>query len=116
MRAEGEQAKACDQQELGVPVLAKLLCRYDTILTQGYQANPPPQAPSKSEHSKRKPGRAKQNPARNLLDRFSQRKHAVLRVLYDFSVPFDNNHAEPDLRMIKVQQQVSRCFRSEQVR
>src|SRR5581483_8325168 len=35
-------------------------------------SNPPPPAPKKSEHGKRKPGRAKQNPARNLLDRFSR--------------------------------------------
>jgi transposase len=113
MKTEVEQAKALSQHELNVLVLARLLCRYDAILKEGYQANPPPAAPRKSEQSKRKPGRAKQNAARNLLDRLSQHKWAVLRFLHDFAVPFDNNQAERDLRMVKVQQKVSGCFRSE---
>lgn len=113
MKAQVEQAKTLGQNALELRVLAELLRRYEQILMEGYQANPPPPAPTKSEHSKRKPGRAKQSPARNLLDRFSQRKQAVLRFLYDFAVPFDNNQAERDLRMIKVQQKVSGCFRSE---
>ncbi len=114
MKAEVEQAKTLGRYELELLVLAELLRRYEQILVEGYLANPPPPAPRKSEHSKRKPGRAKQNPARNLLDRFSQRKQAVLRFLYDFAVPFDNNQAERDLRMIKVQQKVSGCFRTGQ--
>ncbi|HEY4386821.1 MAG TPA: transposase [Ktedonobacteraceae bacterium] len=113
MKTEVEQAKALGQHELDVLVLARLLCRYDAILKEGYQANPPPPLPRKSEQSKRKPGRAKQNPARNLLDRLSQHKWAVLRFLHDFAVPFDNNQAERDLRMVKVQQKVSGCFRTE---
>lgn len=114
MKAEVEQAQAQDQRELDLRVLVGLLHRYDAILLEGYQANPPPPAPTKSAHNKRKPGRVKQNPARNLLNRFSQQKQAVLRFLYDFAVPFDNNQAERDLRMIKVQQKVSGCFRSEE--
>jgi Transposase and inactivated derivatives len=113
MKAEVEQAKALGQQELDVLVLARLLCRYDEILKEGDQANPPPPPSRKTEQSKRKPGRAKQNPARNLLDRFSTCKWQVLRFLHDFAVPFDNNLAERDLRMIKVQQKVSGCFRTE---
>jgi transposase len=113
MKAEVEQAKAKGQSELEVPVLARLLCRYDELLTQGYLANPPKGPPRKSEQGKRTPGKPKQSPARNLLDRFSQKKQAVLRFLHDFAVPFDNNQAERDLRMLKVQQKVSGGFRTE---
>ena len=109
MKAEVERAKALGQHELDVLVLAGFLRRYDEILTEGYLANPPAPPPQK-----RTPGRPKQSPARNLLDRLSQRKWAVLRFLHDFAVPFDNNQAERDLRMIKVQQKVSGCFRTEE--
>lgn len=94
MKAEVEQAKALGQHELDVLVLARLLRRYDSLLAEGYQANPPPAAPNKSDHSKRTPGRAKQSPARNLLDRLAGGKWAVLRFLLDFAVPFDNNQAD----------------------
>src|SRR5713226_3020874 len=63
MKAEVERAKALGQHELDVLVLARFLRRYDEILTEGYQANPPPLAPRKSEHAKRTPGRPKQSPA-----------------------------------------------------
>src|SRR5260370_697067 len=91
-----------------VLLLARLHRRYDAILTQGYLANPaapPPQKPKR--------GRVKQPYARNLLDRLSTGKWAVLHFLHDFAVPFDNNLAERDLRMIKVQQKVSGGFRTE---
>ncbi len=71
MKAEVERAKALGQHEVDVLVLAGLLRRYEEILAEGYQANPPPPAPSKSEQSKGAPGRAKQSPARNLLDRLA---------------------------------------------
>jgi len=113
MKTAVEQAKAQDSHELDLLLLARLLCCYDEILAEGYLANPPPGPPRKSEQGKRLPGRAKQSPARNLLDRFSQRKWEVLRFLHDFAVPFDNNQAERDLRMITVQQKVSGGFRTE---
>ncbi len=108
MKAEVARAKAAGKQDVEVRERARLLSRYDEILTEGYQANPPAPPPEK-----RRRGRPKQSPARNLLDRLSQGKWAVLRFLHDFAVPFDNNLAERDLRMIKVQQKVSGCFRTE---
>jgi transposase len=114
MKAAVEQAKALGQHEVEMLKLAALLRRYDELLKQGYLVNPPPATPKKSEQGKRTPGRPKQSPARNLLDRLSQGKWIALRFLLDFAVPFDNNQAERDLRMIKVQQKVSGCFRTDE--
>ncbi len=108
MKAEVQRAKAAGKREVDVLVLARFLRRYDELLQEGYTANPAAPPPEK-----RTRGRPKQSPARNLLDRLFEGKWAVLRFLHDFAVPFDNNLAERDLRMIKVQQKVSGCFRTE---
>jgi transposase len=81
---------------------------YEALLAEGYQANPPDPPPKAG-----KKGRRKQSAARNLLDHLSKHQQAVLLFLDNYAVPFDNSLAERDLRMVKVQQKVSGCFRSE---
>ena len=67
------------------------------------------QKPEKNPPGKR--GRPKRSEERRLLDAFLNRKQDILRFLHQPEVPFDNNQAERDLRMIKLQQKISGCFR-----
>ena len=75
--------------------------RYDEIVTKGFASNPE-KPPDPEQKPKR--GRTKQTPAYNLLKRFRDFKSEVLAFMYDFCVPFTNNQAEQDVRMIKVKQ------------
>jgi transposase len=94
--AEGEGAQVPAWQ------VEELTARYDKLVAEGQQAQPPPDV---------LPLAWKQ--ARSLLRRLERRKAEVLLFLSDPSVPFDNNQAERDLRMVKLQQKVSGCFRTE---
>ena len=77
--------------------------RYRELVRQGRQ-----------EHPRRRPGqgRTQQGKAANLLDRLEDYDLCVLAFLLDPNVPFTNNQGEQDIRMIKVKQKISGCFRT----
>ena len=85
--------------------------RYDHIIERAKLENPPPIA-SNSQELIKKRGKKKKTKAQNLLERLDKYRRLALAFMYDFEVPFDNNLAERDIRMMKVQQKISGTFRS----
>ncbi len=90
-------------------VLRTLIKRYNAIVRRGlaFHRKQPP-LPRKIGARGRTPHR----PGHNLLIRLHKFKGDVLRFLYDFTVPFTNNEAERDLRMMKVKMKISGGFRT----
>jgi len=81
--------------------------RYRDLLHEAELECPPPE-----ETGKKKRGKTARSKARNLLERLRDFENETLRFMVDQNVPFSNNQAESDLRMTKVQQKISGCFRS----
>lgn len=92
-------------RDLAPEKVEKFEKRYQRLLEAGVKANPPPIRTGKR-------GRPKKTKGKNLVDRLDKHREAVLRFMRDFRVPFDNNRAERDLRMVKVRQKISGCFRT----
>ena len=82
--------------------------QYDDIIKTAYEENPLPEVKGK------KRGRKKKTKVLNLVGRLENYKESVCLFIKNLCVPFDNNLAERDLRIIKVKTKVSGCFRSEE--
>lgn len=90
------------------PQRAAWIGKYQDVLREGFAENPEPRPPP----GPRRRGRPKHTKAQNLLLRLRKHEPSVLAFLHDSRVPFSNNQAEQDLRMMKVQQKISGSFRT----
>ncbi len=82
--------------------------KYRDLLDKAQKECPPPDERKKVN----KRGRTKRSKTRNLLERLVDYETEALRFMDDEQVPFTNNRGENDIRMTKVQQKISGCFRS----
>lgn len=99
---EGHQEQGALPQEL----LLQIEETYGQIIAEGFEYHllQPPLP-------KGKRGKQKQRDGKNLLDRLKEKRSCVFRFMYDFSVAFTNNLGEQDIRMVKLKQKISGCFR-----
>jgi len=81
--------------------------KYQQLIAEAEIECPPP-----DESQNKRRGRVKRSKARNLLERLRDYEDDVLRFAREIDVPFTNNQGERDIRMTKVQQKISGCFRS----
>ena len=101
-----EHAQVEGKKELEAEKLQEIEKQYQAIIDKGIKGIPIPQIQIKKRGKPKKPKQL------NFLERFVKHKLSVLDFMYDFNVPFDNNLAERDIRMVKVKQKVSGTFRS----
>jgi transposase len=108
IKARVQQAREEAMTSLPEAVTRDFERRYTQLVQAGMVANPPPQ----KRTGKRGP--PKKSDALNLLIRLHEYRDLILRFMQDFAVPFDNNQAESDLRMMKLRQKISGCFRTQE--
>ena len=106
LHAHVQHVRAAGDGWLESSELAGYRAAYEQIISLGHHTNPAGTNPTG------KRGVIRQTPAHNLLIRLDRDREHVLRFAHDFRVPFDNNLAERDIRMIKLQQKISGCWRT----
>ena len=106
MKTAADEACEKGRKRVNAAHRRRLESKYNKRVKAGLRAHPENTRPTGRR------GRIAQSKETNLLRRLRDKKGEVLRFLRELDVPFDNNQAERDLRMIKVQQKVSGCFRS----
>jgi transposase len=112
MKTTVDAARDVGQSALPPDTVVAFERRYAEALQAGYQHHPRPPPPPPPVTGGKKRGRPAQTPPLNLLDRLRDFQGETLALLHDFRVPFDNNVAERDIRMVKVKQKVSGGFRT----
>jgi transposase len=116
IKAAGEKVRSGGGRELSGGQRAQFFRRYDRLVARAAKLNPataPPPPPDKGVPRRAVPKRVrKKNPAVPLVKRLRECRAKVLRFMTDLAVPFDNNGSERDLRMVKLAQKTSGCFRT----
>jgi transposase len=100
-----DRAKTAGVSTLTAVALAQLHACYREVIGAGYEENP-----GLAESTGQKVKRTK---AQNLLLRLDSQEAEALRFAHDSQVPFTNNLAESDIRMVKLQQKISGCWRTD---
>ena len=108
MKKAKEKAVEAGKESLSYYYHHKFDKKYDELIKLAREENPLPETTGK------KRGRKKKGKILALAERLANYKASVCLFTHNFAVPFDNNQAERDLRMIKVKTKVSGCFRSEE--
>lgn len=106
-KQEVDEAKASQRSALDQTRINYYERRYSRILREGIH-----ELPTLDASPQNKRGKPAQHKIKNLHDRLVDHKWEVLAYIYNFSIPFDNNLAERDVRMVKTKQKISGCFRS----
>lgn len=107
MKETADEAICAGLAHVNEAELAEFMLDYDELIQLAHSENP-----LSEKKTKGKKGRTKKTTVQNLIDRLEKYKESVCLFVKDLTVPFDNNQAERDLRMIKVKTKVSGCFRS----
>ena len=108
MKKVRDKALLLDKDEVSYYHRHKFDMEYDSIIKTAYGENPFPETPAK------KRGRKKKSKVLNLICRLYNYKESVCLFIKNLCVPFDNNQAERDLKMVKVKTKDSGCFRNEE--
>lgn len=103
-----DNSKAQGLQSLDDQQQQQLTAKYNGLVQEGYLQHPI------AEKQPGKRGAVKKSKTQNLLERFKNHREDIIRFIRDFRVPFGNNLAEQAVRMMKVKQKISGCFRSKQ--
>jgi transposase len=99
-------ARAAGRTKLQPETLAGIAGCSQRLIELGVHANPAAGLPEAQRR------RVKRPPPVNLLARLVAHQDEVLRFTADLRVPFTNNQSERDLRMVKLQQKISGCWRT----
>lgn len=108
LHAKVTQARQAGQTDLSKGQFYYWSSKYDNLMDKGKPMHPVP----KKQKGKR--GAVRKSKTGKMLERFIDCKEQILAFAKNFQIPFGNNIAEQAIRMMKVKQKISGCFRSEQ--